>query len=112
MTPPNRITYVDRQGRPINRTTWLALSARPEYVVVARDAVRVGKRQIQVMTIWLGLNLPSSRPPIFETLLHSVGSARPRRWSWPSLAQARAGHRHVVSELSAGDATGVTNSSR
>jgi hypothetical protein len=94
--------YVDRQGHPISRITWLALTARPEYVVIASDAVAVEGRQVQVMTMWLGLNLPSGRSRVFETLLHAVGGNRPCRWTWPSLLQAQAGHRHVVDELTTG----------
>ena len=96
-----RTLYVDRQGHPINRTTWLALTARPEYVVIATDAVTVEDHRVQVMTIWLGLNLPSGGPRVFETLLHAVGGRRPCRWAWPSLSLARAGHRQVVDELMA-----------
>ncbi|TDO66865.1 hypothetical protein EV651_104432 [Kribbella sp. VKM Ac-2571] len=93
--------YVDRQGHVIKRTTWLALTARPEYVVIASDAVAVEGHQVQVMTMWLGLNLPS-RPRVFETLLHAVGGNRPCRWMWPSLLQAQVGHRQVVDELATG----------
>ncbi|RZT28185.1 hypothetical protein EV649_1961 [Kribbella sp. VKM Ac-2569] len=99
--------YVDRQGHLINRATWLALTARPEYVVIASDAVAVEGRRVQVMTMWLGLHLPSGRPRVFETLLHAVGGNRPCRWMWPSLLQAQAGHRHVVDELTTGQHLGV-----
>jgi hypothetical protein len=98
----NRTLYVDRQGHPISRTTWLALTARPEYVVIASDGVTFEGYHLQVVTIWLGLNLPSGGPRVFETLLHAGGSSRPRRWAWPSLSRAHAGHRHVVDELIAG----------
>lgn len=97
-----RTLYVDRQGHAIGRTTWLALTARPEYVVIASDAVAVEGHHLQVVTIWLGLNLPTGGPRVFETLLHAVGGRRPRRWAWSSLSQAQTGHRHVVDELIAG----------
>ncbi|WP_350278477.1 hypothetical protein [Kribbella sp. HUAS MG21] len=98
----NRTLYVDRQGHSISRTTWLALTARPEYVVIASDAVTAEGHHLQVVTIWLGLNLPIGGPRVFETLLHAAGGRRPRRWAWPSLSRAQAGHRHVVDELMAG----------
>jgi hypothetical protein len=99
MAPRTRCTYVDRQGHPINRSTWLALSARPEYVVIERDRVGSGGRQVQVMTMWLGLWLPTPMPPIFETLVHGAGGSRPLRWVWPSLVGAQTGHQQVVGEL-------------
>ncbi|MFF0264028.1 hypothetical protein [Kribbella sp. NPDC004536] len=98
---PARIGYVDRHGRRIDRTIWRALSARPEYVVIASDVVGCAGHRVQIMTIWLGLYLPVDPPPIFETLLQPIGSARPRAWTWSCLAQARTGHRTVVGELSA-----------
>ncbi|NUR97185.1 MAG: hypothetical protein HOV67_18245 [Kribbellaceae bacterium] len=98
---PARIGYVDRNGRRIDRTTWRALSTRPEYVVIASDVVGRTGRRVQIVTIWLGLYLPTDTPPIFETLLHPIGSQRPRAWAWSFLEQARAGHRSVVGELSA-----------
>ena len=113
---PGRVGYVDRQGRPINRRTWLALSARPEYVVVARDAVRVSGRRVHVLTMWLGLYLPTDQPPIFETLLQPSSGARPRTWTWTRLAQARTGHCHVVRDLKTGaqsrDQAGGASASR
>jgi hypothetical protein len=99
MAPRSRFTYVDRHGRPINRSTWLALSARREYVVIECDRVGGNRHHLQIMTIWLGLLLPTPMPPIFETLVHCAGSSRPRRWTWPSLVEAQAGHVQIVGEL-------------
>jgi hypothetical protein len=91
--------YVDRHGHPINRSTWLALSARREYAVIECDRVAGGGQHVQIMTIWLGLLLPTPIPPIFETLVHSAGSSQPRRWTWVSLGEAQAGHVQIVGEL-------------
>ncbi|TDO30389.1 hypothetical protein EV643_1382 [Kribbella sp. VKM Ac-2527] len=99
MVPRTRVTYVDRQGHPINRSTWLALSARREYVVIEWDCVGGGGQQVQIMTIWLGLRLPTPMPPIFETLVQRAGSSRPRRWTWANLVEAQAGHVQIVGEL-------------
>lgn len=99
IAPRTRLTYVDRHGHPINRSTWLALSARREYVVIECDRVAGGRHHIQIMTIWLGLRLPTPMPPIFETLVHCAGSSRPHRWTWASLVEAQAGHVEIVGEL-------------
>jgi hypothetical protein len=94
MVPRTRFTYVDRHGHPINRRTWLALSARREYVVIECDRIAGGGQHAQIMTIWVGL-----WPPIFETLVHRAGSSRPHRWTWSSLAAAQAGHEQIVGDL-------------
>lgn len=94
------MTYVDRQGRRISRTIWLALSARPDYVVVASDSVAVGVEQAEVITIWLGMLLPGSDPAVFETLLQYSGDTKPHRWLSSTLAQARRSHAQVVEYLS------------
>jgi hypothetical protein len=99
IAPRTRFTYVDRQGRPINRSTWLALSARREYAVIQCDCVGGERHHTQIMTIWLGLLLPTPMPPIFETLVQCAGSSRPRRWTWASLVEAEAGHVQIVGEL-------------
>jgi hypothetical protein len=99
MTPRTRCAYVDRHGHPINRSTWLALSARPEYVVIQRDRVGSAGRHVQVMTIWLGVWLPTPMPPIFETLVHGAEGSRPLRWVWASLVGAQTGHQQIVGEL-------------
>jgi hypothetical protein len=102
MAPRTRVTYVDRHGRPINRSTWLALSARREYAVIECDCLDGDGGYLEIMTIWLGLRLPTQMPPIFETLVQCSGSSRPRRWTWASLAEAQAGHEQVVGELTTG----------
>ncbi|GAA1582825.1 MULTISPECIES: hypothetical protein [Kribbella] len=99
MTSPARIGYVDRHGHRINRTTWRALSARPEYVVIASDLVDLAGGRAPVITIWLGLYLPAREAPVFETVLHPIGGARARTWRWSCLADARTGHQDVVCEL-------------
>ncbi|MEU0094847.1 hypothetical protein [Kribbella sp. NPDC006257] len=101
MAPPRNLTYVDRQGHPITRTTWLRLSSRPEYVAIASDTVALDGEQVQVMTIWLGLKLPIPEPPIFETLAQPSGSSQPQRWTWSNLNRARTGHHRIVNELTA-----------
>lgn len=116
MMSPARTGYVDRQGNPINRTTWRALSARPEYAVIASDLVDLAGYRAQVVTLWLGLYLPARGMPVFETVLQPIGGARARTWPWSCLAQARTGHRRVVYELASSlpshDRTGGTGRDR
>lgn len=68
-------------------------------MVIERDRVGGRGQHVQVMTIWLGLWLPTPMPPVFETLVHGAGGSRPRRWVWARVAEAQAGHQQIVGEL-------------
>jgi hypothetical protein len=61
--------YFDRQGRPIDTTTWAAKIEDREYSVVAQHWVRGW----MVSTVWIGLNhnfnpFNQGPPVIFETI--------------------------------------------
>jgi hypothetical protein len=94
----HRVIYFDRQGRRIARQTWLALSARPEYVVVAKDSVVFGEDTLHVVTMWLGIATSTFQPALFQTVADPVRlprHSRSLRWKWHSLQQAAKGHRRA-----------------
>ncbi|AYY15077.1 hypothetical protein EF847_22640 [Actinobacteria bacterium YIM 96077] len=96
------VVYFDRNGRRIARQTWLALSARPDYVVIARDPICVDGNDAWVITTWLGIATTTTDPPIFQTFIDEAGTAphvRHLRWTWSSLQEAQRGHREVVRQL-------------
>lgn len=100
--PLSGLVYFDRHGRRIGRQTWLALSARPEYVIVARDTVDVPGGERAVITMWLGIATRTVHPPIFQTIVDDPRTplhGRPLRWTWQNLEQAVNGHHQTVSWL-------------
>jgi hypothetical protein len=95
--------YYDRDANPVSQEQWQRLGCQPGYSRVAyADGIRHG-RQVTVITFWSGLAADGGPdgPLIFCTCagirgLTDRSAAYQRRWGWPTLEAARAGHEAVT----------------
>ncbi len=105
------MSYYDRRGNPIDPWGWVELAKDDTYRRVALTALT---EDIEVSTVWLGLDHGFGRPGpplIFETMIftrldeptvlwgitltHDGGET----WRWPTEEAALAGHDRIVAEL-------------
>jgi hypothetical protein len=73
--------YFNRNGEPIELSSWMLLHENDEYKIVVKDEVG----SYIVSTVWLGLNhnwRPEGPPLIFETMVFKDGD-------WSGLEQRR-----------------------
>jgi hypothetical protein len=95
--------YYDRDGHPVSEERWRQLGRRPGYSRIGySDGLRHG-RQVTVITFWSGIaaRCGPGGPLIFCTCagirgLADRSAAYQRRWGWPTLEAARAGHEAVT----------------
>lgn len=84
--------YFDRQGKPIDRDTWVKKFGKLEYKRVASTE----KDGINVSTIWLGMNhnWSGGEPLIFETMIFG-GEHGGYQERYATEEQAIAGHKRA-----------------
>lgn len=88
--------YFDRQGKPITLRRYEELLRRGE--LARRVALTNIGEDIQVSTVWLGLNhnwAPQGPPLIFETMVFG-GPLDEEQVRYPTESQAQMGHRAMV----------------
>lgn len=90
--------WYDKQGKPITIEEADPLLRDKDYKMIARTLAGDG----EVSTVWLGLDhsLMDGPPQIFETLIFG-GSSDGDMWRYSTEAEAKAGHKKVVSMLKA-----------
>jgi hypothetical protein len=101
--PTMQALYYDRDAKPVSREQWQQLGCQPGYSRVGyADGIRHG-RQVTVITFWSGIAASGGPggPLIFCTCagirgLADRSAAYQRRWGWPTLEAARAGHEAVT----------------
>lgn len=95
------IRYLDRAGKPLTITEWMALNDDRSYVQVG--LAEVG--EAEVSTIWLGLDhsFGGGQPIIFETLVFD-GPLDGEGDRYSTLAEAEAGHARWVERVRSGGA--------
>lgn len=100
------IQHYDKDGEPIDLTTWSDLSNELTYKRVAHSRVASADRSqtFSVSTIWLGTNHDSfggGPPLIFETMVFGNGPLDLMQRQYSTEDAARQGHEDVVTFVAA-----------
>lgn len=99
--------YFDLDGKPIGLMEWAAL--REDFAARTVAESTVGK--LTVRTMWLGLVLPDTCPPLFGTAIFgSDGHTIAEVTQWDTKEQALAGHPKIVAVLETGVARNLAYS--
>ena len=106
-----RLGHYDRNGKPISMMEWALLFAdHDKNCRVAHDVVQRHGVNVEVSTVWLGIDHnfsadPKAKPLIFETMIFS-GEGGPHheyQHRWHTQIEAIRGHEaivHAVEDLS------------